>query len=109
MSQHHNTITAQFFLTATQPCPYLPGREERKVFTTLRGRDANATNDELSLRGFRRSQSVAYRPSCPTCASCLSTRIPVDAFTPTRTQRRILRRNADIERRPCPPWPTEDK
>ena len=109
MSQHHNTITAQFFLTATQPCPYLPGREERKVFTTLRGREANATNDELSLRGFRRSQSVAYRPSCPTCASCLSTRIPVDAFTPTRTQRRILRRNADIERRPCAPWATEEQ
>ncbi len=109
MSQHHNTITAQFFLTATQPCPYLPGREERKVFTTLRGRDANTTNDELSLRGFRRSQSVAYRPSCPTCASCLSTRIPVESFTPTRTQRRVLRRNADLVRRPCAPWATEEQ
>lgn len=109
MSQHHNTITAQFFLTATQPCPYLPGREERKVFTTLRGRDANVTNDELSLRGFRRSQSVAYRPSCPTCASCLSTRIPVDRFEPTRTQRRILRRNADLARRLCAPWATEEQ
>jgi arginine-tRNA-protein transferase len=109
MSHVNKKITAQFFLTATQPCPYLPGREERKVFTTLRGRDAAAMNDELSMRGFRRSQSVAYRPSCPTCASCLSTRIPVEAFAPRRTQRRVLKRNADLERRACAPWATEDQ
>ena len=109
MSHVNKKITAQFFLTATQPCPYLPNREERKVFTTLRGRDAAAVNDELSLRGFRRSQSVAYRPSCPTCASCLSTRIPVQAFAPTRGQKRILKRNADLERRACAPWATEEQ
>jgi arginine-tRNA-protein transferase len=109
MSHVNKKITAQFFLTATQPCPYLPDRDERKVFTTLRGRDASSVNDELSLRGFRRSQSVAYRPSCPSCASCLSTRIPVNAFEPTRTQRRIGRRNADLERRACAPWATEEQ
>lgn len=109
MSHHEKKITAQFFLTATQPCPYLPNRDERKVFTTLRGADAAAVNDELSLRGFRRSQSVAYRPSCPTCSSCLSTRIPVALFTPTRAQRRIVRRNADLERQACAPWATEDQ
>ena len=109
MSQHQKKITAQFFLTATQPCPYLPGRDERKVFTTLRGRDAATVNDELSLRGFRRSQSVAYRPSCPTCASCLSTRIPVAAFQPSRTQRRIARANGDLARRACAPWATEEQ
>ena len=110
MSHHTNKqITAQFFLTATQPCPYLPGREERKVFTTLRGKDAAGMHDELSLRGFRRSQSVAYRPSCPTCASCLSTRIPVALFRPSRTQRRITRRNATLIRRACSPWATEEQ
>ena len=109
MSHHEKKITAQFFLTATQPCPYLPDREERKVFTTLRGPDAATMNDELSLRGFRRSQSVAYRPSCPNCSSCLSTRIPVADFEPSRVQRRIGRRNADLERRACAPWATEDQ
>jgi arginine-tRNA-protein transferase len=107
MSAHQKKITAQFFLTATQPCPYLPDREERKVFTTLRGRDAAAVNDELSLRGFRRSQSVAYRPSCPNCASCLSTRIPVADFQPTRSQRRTVEKNRDLTRRACAPWATE--
>ncbi|TVQ53409.1 MAG: arginyltransferase [Rhodobacteraceae bacterium] len=109
MSHHQQKIAAQFFLTATQPCPYLPDREERKVFTTLRGRDAAAVNDELSLRGFRRSQSVAYRPSCPNCSSCLSTRIPVADFEPTRSQRRVARRNADLVRRACAPWATEEQ
>jgi arginine-tRNA-protein transferase len=109
MSHHPSRIAAQFFLTATQPCPYLPGREERKVFTTLRGRDAGSVNEELSQRGFRRSQSVAYRPACPTCAACLSTRIPVEAFRPSRTQRRLLARNADLARRACAPWATEEQ
>jgi arginine-tRNA-protein transferase len=109
MSHINKRITAQFYLTATQPCPYLPGREERKVFTTLRGRDAAAMNDELSLRGFRRSQSVAYRPSCPSCALCLSTRIPVARFEPNRSQRRIARRNVDLVRRTCAPWATEEQ
>jgi arginine-tRNA-protein transferase len=109
MSHINKRITAQFYLTATQPCPYLPGREERKVFTTLRGRDAAAMNDELSLRGFRRSQSVAYRPSCPSCALCLSTRIPVDRFVANRAQRRVQKRNADLVRRACAPWATEEQ
>lgn len=109
MSAHEKKITAQFFLTATQPCPYLPDREERKVFTTLRGSDAASVNDELSLRGFRRSQSVAYRPSCPNCSSCLSTRIPVQDFVPNRAQRRIWRRSAGLERRPCAAWATEEQ
>jgi arginine-tRNA-protein transferase len=109
MSHHEKKITAQFFLTATQPCPYLPDREERKVFTTLRGADAVGVNDELSLRGFRRSQSVAYRPSCPNCSSCLSTRIPVNLFEPSRAQRRIARRSADLQRQACAPWATEEQ
>ncbi|MFN3614593.1 MAG: arginyltransferase [Rubrimonas sp.] len=109
MSHVNKGITAQFYLTATQPCPYLPGRDERKVFTTLRGRDAAAMNDALSLRGFRRSQSVAYRPSCPSCALCLSTRIPVADFRPNRSQRRVMRRNADLTRRICAPWATEEQ
>ncbi|MBV8565753.1 MAG: arginyltransferase, partial [Methylobacteriaceae bacterium] len=53
---------AQFYLTAACPCPYLPGREERKVFTHLIGRRAAGLNDTLTQSGFRRSQTIAYRP-----------------------------------------------
>ncbi|MFA7587031.1 MAG: arginyltransferase, partial [Novosphingobium sp.] len=31
----------RFFVTSPAPCPYLPGRTERKVFTELRGENAD--------------------------------------------------------------------
>ena len=49
----------QFYLTAPSPCPYLPWREERKVFTHLIGRRAATLNDTLTQSGFRRSQTIA--------------------------------------------------
>lgn len=107
MSHHETTLKAQFYLTAPQPCAYLKGREERKVFTTLQGPNANSVNNALSLKGFRRSQSVIYRPACVGCAACMSIRIPAAHFRPSRTQRRLIRRNADVVRRPCEAWATE--
>lgn len=107
MSHHETSLKAQFYLTAPQPCAYLPGREERKVFTTLSGPTAVSVNNALSLKGFRRSQSVIYRPACVGCAACMSIRIPALNFRATRSQRRILKRNADVVRRPCEAWATE--
>lgn len=109
MSHHQGKIAPQFFVTAPQPCPYLEGRAERKLFTTLRNPDAAAVNDFLSLRGFRRSQGVVYRPSCSGCSACLSTRIPVDGFQPGRTLRRIMARNADLTRHAADAQATEDQ
>ena len=107
--RHSLPLTPQFYVTAPQPCPYLPGRVERKLFTALQGEDADTLNDALSRQGFRRSQNVLYRPSCAECSSCLSARIVVADFKPTRTQRKILRRNRDIVRNPRTPWATEDQ
>ncbi|GMG81451.1 arginyltransferase [Paralimibaculum aggregatum] len=107
MSHHESALKAQFYLTAPQPCPYLEGREERKVFTTLQGASAVAVNNALSARGFRRSQSVIYRPACVGCSACMSIRIPVAQFRPSKTQRRVIARNGDLTRRPCEAWATE--
>ena len=109
MSHHETSLKAQFYLTAPQPCAYLSGREERKVFTTLQGPSAVNVNNALSLKGFRRSQSVIYRPACVGCSACMSIRIPVAQFQPSRTQRRILKRNQDLVRRPCEAWATESQ
>lgn len=87
----------QFFITAPSPCPYLPGRVERKVFTHLVGHDARSLNTQLSQGGFRRSQNIAYRPACDGCASCVSVRVPVNTFEPGRSFRRNMRINADLE------------
>ncbi len=88
----------RFFLTAPAPCPYLPDRMERKLFTHLHALDGPELNDSLTQAGFRRSQNIVYRPACENCNACLSSRIDVAAFKPSRTQRRIMRKNKDLHR-----------
>jgi arginine-tRNA-protein transferase len=92
----HSRNTPQFYLTAPSPCPYLPGQEERKVFTHLVGERAPELNNLLTHGGFRRSQSIAYRPACEACRACVSVRVVAEAFRPTRSMRRIAERNADV-------------
>ncbi len=99
----------RFYVTSPAPCPYLPGRKERKVFTELTGSKANELNDALSKIGFRRSQGVAYRPSCVDCAACISVRVLAPEFEPSTTQRRLLKRHADLEVSACRPWSTEEQ
>jgi leucyl-tRNA---protein transferase len=88
-----------FFSTELAPCPYLEGRRERRLVTLLDGAGGVALHDRLLLAGFRRSQNFAYRPACPGCQACVPVRIPVAQFWLTRTWRRILRHNADLEAR----------
>lgn len=88
--------TTQLFLTAAMPCPYLPGKMERKLFTHLSGRRASMLHQLLSDNGFRRSQNLIYRPACEGCNACQSVRIVARAFLPSKRFRRVLRNNSDI-------------
>jgi leucyl-tRNA---protein transferase len=99
----------RFFVTSPSPCPYLPGRTERKVFTELNGPDAGELNDALSRIGFRRSQGVAYRPSCLDCSQCISVRVLTNEFEPNATQKRLMKKNADLEVSVCRPWSTSEQ
>ena len=92
----HSRDTPQFYLTAPSPCPYLAGKEERKVFTHLVGERAGELNNILTQGGFRRSQSIAYRPACEGCRSCVSVRVVANEFEASRSMRRIVNRNSDI-------------
>ncbi|MBI4724881.1 MAG: arginyltransferase [Rhodomicrobium sp.] len=87
----------EFYVTAPQPCPYLPGRNERKIFTHLSPEKPRALVDNLLKGGFRRSQNIAYMPYCDHCAACVPVRIVVNEFEPKRTLARIWKANADIE------------
>ncbi|MDR9427568.1 MAG: arginyltransferase [Salibaculum sp.] len=107
--RHSLPIAPQFYVTAPQPCPYLPGRMERKLFTALQGENAEKLNNTLSKQGFRRSQNVLYRPSCAECTACMSARIRVADFRPSRSQRRVWNRNTHLRRRASSPWATEDQ
>ncbi len=99
----------QFYLTAPAPCPYLAGREERKVFTHLVGGRARALNDALTIAGFRRSQSIAYRPVCEGCQACVSVRVRVDDFRMSRNLRRVWAANADLVGEMMPARPTSEQ
>ena len=98
MTQHVPTRQLRFFMTAVAPCPYLPGMTERKVFANLPFSDGAHVNDELTQAGFRRSQNIAYRPACEGCNACISVRLPVAEFAFSRSQRKVLARNADLSR-----------
>ncbi|MDG1472357.1 MAG: arginyltransferase [Ascidiaceihabitans sp.] len=105
--RHTLPLAPQFYVTAPQPCPYLEGRMERKLFTALQGDNAQKLNDSLSQQGFRRSQNVLYRPSCAECSACLSARIDVREFQPSKSQKRVSKRNGWLDRRATSPWATE--
>ena len=82
---------------------------ERKVFTRLSGELARTLNDALTHAGFRRSQNIAYKPSCEACHACISVRVVVDAFEPNRSFERIAERNQDIVAEVVDPWATEEQ
>lgn len=99
----------RFFVTSPAPCPYLPGRSERKVFTELKGAHADQLNEALGRIGFRRSQTVAYRPSCLDCQACVSVRVVAGEFDPSNTQKRDIKRNRDLVVTECRPWATDEQ
>ncbi len=107
MSVHGKNIP-QFYITPPQPCPYLKGLFERKIFTHLIGDGAKELNNSLSQGGFRRSQNIAYRPACEECNACTSVRVIVDEFNPTKSFKRTIRRNIDIIAEMKTPTPTSE-
>lgn len=90
-------------MTLPEQCPYLPGESEQKLFLRLED-DENPVflNDFLTRAGFRRSQGIMYKPACQDCNACVSARVVTSEFQPSRTQRKVLRRNIDLERRVQP-------
>ena len=85
-----------FYRTAALPCPYLPGKIERKLVTELAGRHAAGFYNELSRAGFRRSHHLAYRPACVGCNACVPVRIPAADFIESKSLKRIRNTNRDL-------------
>lgn len=98
-----------FYTTAPLPCPYLPDRTEQKIIADLAVPQADILHSRLSQAGFRRSHTLAYAPMCENCAACIPIRLPVNRFTPDRTQKRTIRRNADLRATLLPPIATAEQ
>ncbi len=87
-----------FYTTAPLPCPYIEGREERKVVVELSGREAVRLHDDLSRAGFRRSHGIAYTPACSGCNACIPLRVNVEGFrlSASRSLKRVWNANPGI-------------
>ena len=108
MTEQHKNFP-EFYVTAPQACPYLAGRHERKLFTHLTHDKPPALVDNLLRGGFRRSQNVAYTPYCEGCQACVSVRVLVDEFEPSRSFRRVSEANVDLISRRIAPRPTSEQ
>lgn len=87
----------KFYATRPHPCSYLPDEQATTLFLDPHRQLDGRVYAELSDIGFRRSGAHLYRPHCQGCEACVPARIPAEGFSPNRQQRRILRRNADLE------------
>lgn len=105
----HNLDDMTFYLTVEEPCSYLEGQSERKIFTKLDLNNAHKYFDLLSQRGFRRSQNIAYIPACVDCSACKSSRLIVDDFLPSKSQKRIKNKNQFLVRKTCSAHPTSEQ
>jgi arginine-tRNA-protein transferase len=101
--------THRFYTTDLAPCPYLPDRHERRLVALVEAEHGNARLDLLTETGFRRSQGFLYKPVCPRCRACIPVRIVVDRFAPSRSFRRVLKRNADLSWQELPPQSTDEQ
>ncbi len=97
------------YRTPPMPCPYLGGKVERHIFTEIAGPGACDSYDELARAGFRRSHRVAYRPACTGCRACVPVRVAARQFQPGRSQRRVMRANADLAATVLPPIATTEQ
>lgn len=89
--------TLVFFATPPHDCSYLEDRAATTMFVDPRARVDKTLYSQLTALGFRRSGSHYYRPHCEHCNACIPVRLNVDQFRPDRSQRRVMRRNADLE------------
>ena len=87
---------AQFFLTPPHPCSYLNRSHAQTLFFDPRRIITSDIYQQLTDQGFRRSGSHLYRPHCGECQACIPSRVPVAEFTPRKSQKKVLRRNAEL-------------
>ena len=80
-----------------RPCSYLPERDAQLEIRVQI--DVSAPElEEMLARGWRRFGPVYFRPACVGCGECVTLRIDVAAFAPSKSQRRAARNASQLRR-----------
>ncbi len=89
-------------------CPYLPQKIAINEFFWTEYIPGELYHDFMN-HGFRRSGYFFYRPRCPDCVECRPLRVITQEFQPTKSMRRVLRKNTDVQVRIGEPELTLEK
>jgi arginine-tRNA-protein transferase len=92
----------RLFQTLPHDCGYYADRSAQNLVIDPTAPNLAEIYGLALARGFRRAGGHVYHPHCASCRACVPCRVPVETFQPSRSQRRCLARNADIEARPVP-------
>lgn len=84
----------KFGITQEFACSYLPDKQERLLVAVDERLHNSQYYSWLMHEGFRRSGNQIYRPHCNNCSACHSLRIVVNQFKASRSQKRLLKKNA---------------
>ncbi len=86
----------QFYVTTAYACGYLPKKLAQSLIATPQNLVDAQVYSGLIQQGFRRSGKFAYRPHCELCNACISVRLPVSQFSPSRSQQRAFKKHAEL-------------
>jgi arginine-tRNA-protein transferase len=91
-----------------EPCPYLAdlgATTDYRILTDV----SPMEHEQMIVRGWRRFGMQYFRPCCMGCTECVSLRVPVATFQPTKSQRRAWRKCAHLRVRIAPPQANEER
>lgn len=92
----------RLFQTLPHACGYYARRTAQNLVLDPTAPQLPGVYERALLRGFRRAGGHIYLPQCPECRACVPCRVAVDTFTLNRSQRRCIKRNADLTIRLSP-------
>ena len=93
----NDQVKVNFFASTPEACSYLADRKSVSAFANPHMDMDMKTYNELIRHGFRRSGGYIYRPHCPQCQECVSVRVTIKQHHFSRNEKRVLRRNSDID------------
>lgn len=93
----NNLSEIALYLTEPHDCSYLAGQQASTIFVGSNEIISAKQYSELAGLGFRRSGSYIYRPHCEYCKACIPVRVIAKDFKPDKHQRRILKKNQDLQ------------